>query len=123
VLYVDTNILIYLLEQHERFSEAVARTLETAGGTIVTSTITIVEFLAGTVSSSLATLQQVPRLQFISLDEHLAEQAAAVQRRNGLQIGDAIHIATAIEQHADAFFTHDKRLAKVAAEYMAVKGL
>jgi predicted nucleic acid-binding protein len=126
MMYLDTNILIYLLEQHETYSEAVAQTLEEAtqdSGTLITSAITVTEFLAGTASSSLETLRKVPQLQFISLDDSLAEQAALLQRKNNLQIGDAIHLATALGQQADTFFTNDKHLAKIAKSYLAVQQL
>jgi predicted nucleic acid-binding protein len=125
MLYLDTNILIYLLEGHETYAEAVADTLEEyaqSGGTFITSTIAITEFLAGTGSVDLTTLRQIPRLQFVTLDELLAERAALLQKKEGLQIGDAIHLASAIQGQAD-FFTNDKILARAAKQYMAVRAL
>ena len=124
-LYLDTNILIYLLEEYETYSRLVADKLQEFGAddSLVTSTVTITEFLAGTVSSSFATLQQVPRLHFVPLDEALAEQAALLQRKDGLRIGDAIHLATAVQQEAKSLFTNDKQLAKVAGKYMKVESL
>ena len=125
-MYLDTNILIYLLEQHGTYSRQVAQALEESTQSaekLVTSTITVTEFLAGTAASSLSTLQMIPRLLFISLDEALAEQAALLQRKNNLQIGDAIHLATAIENQAKVFFTNDKQLAKIAQRYMNIKQL
>lgn len=124
MIYLDTNILIYLLEQHDTYSNLVAEALEESAKsnvTLVTSTVTVTEFLAGTAPSSLATLHKVPRLQFISLSENLAEQAALLQRENNLQIGDAIHLATAIERQVEVFFTNDKQLAKIAKKYLVVK--
>ena len=125
MLYLDTNILIYLLEGHEAYAEAVASMLgeyTSSGSLLVTSTITITEFLAGTDSIGLSVLRQIPRLQFIVLDELLAERAALLKIKEGLQIGDAIHLATAIQQEAD-FFTNDKILARAAKEYTSVKTL
>jgi len=125
-MYLDTNILIYLLEQHNDYSERVADVLEEIAhnnGQLVTSVITVTEFLAGTESSSLVTLQKVPRLQFAHLSEGLAEKAACLQNKESLQIGDAIHLATALEQGADTFFTNDKQLAKIAKNYMKIEQL
>ena len=123
--YLDTNILIYLLEGHQQYGNLVATTLEeltAQNQLLITSSITVTEFLAGTSSSSLATLQQVPKLRFITLDEDLAERAAMLQRNQpSLQIGDAIHLATAIQEQAELFFTNDKLLAKNASNYLAVK--
>ena len=126
MLYVDTNILIYLFESHDPYSKKVASILEEAtnnGKQLVTSAITVTEFLAGTTSSSLETLHKVPKLNFISVDENLAEQAAILQRENNVKIGDSIHLATAIEQKAEAFFTNDKKLIKVVEKYISVISL
>ncbi len=128
-LYLDTNILIYLFELHGTYSQRVAEVLQKfteadGDAELITSTITITEFLAGTTSSDLGTLSRVPRLRFITLDECLAEQAADLQRSNNLQIGDAIHLATAIAHGgAGALFTNDKHLAKIAQRHVTVKKL
>src|ERR1035437_8998125 len=120
-LYLDTNILIYLLERHEFYSETVAKKLDdftsSNNGTLTTSAITTVEFLAATDSKSSKILQKVPRLQFVSLGEDLAEQAGLLKRDNKLQIGDAIHLATAIHIGVEAFFTNDEHLGKAASKY------
>jgi hypothetical protein len=73
--YLDTNIIIYLLEKHDIYSELVAQTLEELSennGSFITSTITITEFLAGTTSSDLSTLHRIPKLTFILLEEEVA---------------------------------------------------
>ncbi len=126
MVYLDTNILVYLLEQHAEYSQQVASTLEAAaqrGETFFSSTITITEFLAGTTSSTLDTLHRVPGLHFVALDETLAEAAALLQRKENLQIGDAIHLATALHHKASLLFTNDRQLAKVGSTYLSVKTL
>ena len=127
MIYLDTNILIYLMEGHERYGKLVAASLEELtqqNELLGTSSITITEFLAGTINSNLKTLQQVPRLRFIGLDEVLAEQAAELQRKHpALQIGDALHLSTAIGKQASLIFTNDRLLAKVASQYIPVKKL
>ena len=126
MLYLDTNILIYLFELHDPYSKKVAIILEEftdSGKQLVTSAVTVTEFLAGTTSSSLETLHKVPKLNIISVDEKLAEQAAILQRNNNIKIGDSIHLATAIQQKAEAFFTNDKQLIKVIEKYMSVISL
>lgn len=125
--YLDTNILIYLLEGHQQYGSQIATALEDLtekDNFLVTSAITVTEFLAGTTSSSLNTLQLVPKLKFVMLDEVLAEQAANLQRKHSsLQIGDSIHLATALYAQSALFFTNDKQLAKVVAEYLRVRTL
>jgi predicted nucleic acid-binding protein len=127
VTYLDTNILIYLLEGHPQYGEQIVAALEELtgqGDLLVASVITVTEFLAGTTSSNLDTLQQIPKLRFAILDDTLAGQAAGLQRKHSnLQIGAAIHLATAIREHATLFFTNDKQLAKVVAEYLQVRTL
>jgi len=126
MMYVDTNILIYLFELHDPYSQQVASVLENnsrEGKLLITSVITITEFLAGTISSTLDTLRQVPNLDFINLDEDLAEQSAILQRKHKLQIGDSIHLASAIRNDAKTFFSNDKQLLKVVEKYMSVLSL
>lgn len=126
MLYLDTNILIYLFELHDPYSKKVATILEEfteSGKQLLTSAITVTEFLAGTTSSSLETLHRVPRLNIIPVDENLAEQAAKLQRKNSIKIGDSIHLATAIQQKTEAFFTNDKRLTKIVEKYIPVISL
>ena len=125
-MYVDTNILIYLFELHDPYSQQVASMLEKnsqEGKLLMTSVITITEFLAGTISSTLETLRQVPNLDFITLDEDLAEQSAILQRKHKLQIGDSIHLASAIKNNTETFFSNDKQLLKVVEKYMSVRSL
>lgn len=40
------------------------------------------------------------------------EQATGLRARYGLKTPDAIHVATAIEEHADVFLTGDAALAR-----------
>ena len=122
-IYLDTNILIYLLEKHKDYSQQVARILEDYSkkdSIFITSTVTITEFLAGTTSSNLEILQQIPQLSFINLNDTLAEKASTFQKENKMQIGDAIHLATAIDQNSKSFFTNDKLLAKIAQRYIQI---
>jgi predicted nucleic acid-binding protein len=126
MLYIDTNILIYLFELHDPYSKKVATILEEftdSGNQLVTSAVTVTEFLTGTTLSSLETLHKVPKLNIISVNENIAEQAAILQRKNSIKIGDSIHLATAIQQKTEAFFTNDKRLTKIVEKYIPVISL
>jgi predicted nucleic acid-binding protein len=126
VVYLDTNILIYLFEQHDPYTQQVVEILDSLikhGGQLLTSAITVTEFLAGTTSSTLKTLKQVPNLTIMQLDENLAEQAAMLQKKHKIQIGDCIHLATAIQGQAESLFTNDKHLSKIAGEYISVISL
>lgn len=126
MVYLDTNVLVYLLERHASYSNRVADALDDLRSqkqSFLTSVITITEFLAGTKSPSDKALHRVAHLGFEAVDENSAVQAAMLQRKHKLQIGDAIHLATAIDQQASLFFTNDKPLADVAKAYLPVKTL
>jgi predicted nucleic acid-binding protein len=125
-MYIDTNILIYLLEQHKQYSTAAADILQAhtdGGGKLITASLTITEFMAGTTASDSSVLHRVPNLAFITLDTSLAEQAAQLQRKAKLHIGDAIHLATALQAQAECFFSNDQQLLKIAQQYLPVKSL
>ena len=125
-IYLDTNILIYLLEKHKNYSQQVAIILEEYSKKdflFITATITITEFLAGTTSSNLETLQQIPRLNFVDLNDNLAEKSAFLQKENNMQIGDAIHLTTAIDQNSKSFFTNDEFLSRIARRYVQIINL
>lgn len=126
MVYLDTNILIYLLERHTAYSNLVADALDELRSqkhSFLTSVITTVEFFASTKASDPATLQRVPGLNFVALDATCAQRAASLQRNQKLQIGDAIQLATAIEQRTDLFFTNDDKLSKIAQKYLPVKSV
>lgn len=125
-MYLDTNILIYLLEGNEQYSGAIADILQDYtqnDAPLITSVITITEFLAGTSAPNTDIIHHIPGLVFHGIDERLAEEAALIQRKTNLHIGDAIHLATAIHVKADRFFTHDARLRKAAAQYFPVQNI
>ncbi len=126
MVYLDTNILVYLLEGHLGYSRKVAVELDNLrndGEQFLTSVITVTEFLAGTSASTITPLRRLNSLQILNLNEDLAVSAAKLQKKHGMKIGDAIHLATAVEQRAELFFTNDKQLAAVAKRYIKVKTL
>lgn len=123
MLYIDTNILIYLLEDHGQRSQQVATALKRfskQAHPFVTSVLTITEFLAGTECTDSDILYKIPNLGFHPLDTVVAEQAARLQRQHDLRIGDALHLATAQTLHASRLFTNDKQLTKIASGILPV---
>ncbi|HEX8390476.1 MAG TPA: type II toxin-antitoxin system VapC family toxin [Candidatus Saccharimonadales bacterium] len=125
-MYVDTNILIYLLEGTSGVAVQVADSLQgyvdtTAEG-LVTSTLTITEFLAGSPGDA-TLLLAIPNLSFVAADTATATHAGLLQRQHGVKLGDAIHLTTALATSCTVLYTNDRRLAGVAAEYMTVRRL
>ena len=113
VVYVDTNIFIYLLEDSGELGLRVADMLDdfkSRNHSFVTSTLTLTEFLAGSLTSE-TVFSSMPRLSFVPLEENIAIKAGQMQRASGLKVGDAIHVATAEHAGASVFFTNDQALA------------
>ncbi len=124
MLYVDSNIFIYLFENHPTYGVAVADLLSgDQHQELVSSTLVLVECLAQTKDISPDTFRAIPRLRLTAVDEQVAERAARLQRTTDLRIGDAIHLATALTCQADRFFTNDRQLAKAARPYIEVVSL
>lgn len=122
--YLDTNIFIYLFENHPNYGQKAADTITRAQPQGLTcSTLAITECLAYVAEVTLETFRSLPDLQIIPVDEKIAEEAAILQRCNNITIGDAIHLATAVSQGASTFFTNDKQLANIAKNYITVKEL
>lgn len=121
--YLDTNILVYLLEDCGESSMLVAAALsdlQAQGQRFAVSTIAITEFFARSDSPDLAQLQAVPQLSFVPVSPEIALQAAEIRNAEGLKLGDAIHLATAVAGGAQSLFTNDQQLAGVAANYLDV---
>lgn len=123
MIYLDTNILVYLLESRKQ-AQFIAQTLTDADQPVATSVLTITEFLCGVSDPSAKhALYSVPTLTFIDVDTDIAEHAATLQKKHNLKIGDAIHLATALNKKSKALFTNDLKLAQVAKLYVEVLSL
>ena len=124
MVYLDTNVVIYLLENHPEHGRQIAQKLSALkddGRSFVASTILVTEFLAGTSGATFNNLARVSDLKFEDVSLNIARRAADYQRKYDLVIGDAIHLATAMQlRPVPAFMTYDKQLAKVAAKHLKI---
>lgn len=125
MIYLDTNILIYLFEKHPKYGEKVADYISSLqkNNHFVCSTLTVTECLAQVTKVTLDTFLMMPKLSLAPLDQTSAEEAGRLQRETGLLIGDSVHLATALQQKSKLFFTNGRRLAAVARSYLPVKTL
>ena len=124
MVYVDTNILIYLLEDTGAVSAKTAdifELLKSQRHEFASSVLTITEFMAGTTGGSFEMLQSIPGLSFHDIDESISVEAALLQRGSTLRIGDALHLATALSLNCDILFTNDKKFSKIAAKRIMVQ--
>jgi predicted nucleic acid-binding protein len=124
VLVVDTAPIIYWLEGRPRLAERFATVFsaaESGAASIVISTVTLAEVLAGPLRAGdeLLTAQYREALtrslgwQVMPLDVDTAVQAARVRTAYRLRLPDAIQVATAIRAGAAALVTHDRALRRV----------
>lgn len=122
LVYWDTMLFAYLLEDHPQFGMKVVNVLELLmdrKDTLCTSVFTVGEVLAGPQRTrqgdSLATARSFfhrPEVRLLPFDLATAELFAEMRGRYGVTTGDAIHLACASQARVDLFLTHDKRLAK-----------
>ncbi|MEO6207858.1 MAG: PIN domain-containing protein [Candidatus Limnocylindrales bacterium] len=121
---LDSNVLIYLLEDDARFGEIAAGVIdaiEHGDAQGVMASIGLVEILAAPAhSGDAAAFERTAAgladlsMQIVGLDADLAGDAAWLQGALGLTVGDAIHLATARRAGATAFITNDRRLRSIA---------
>lgn len=120
---LDSNVLIYLLEGSGPRADAAAGLLERLLADdvdIVFATIGIAEVLTGPARAGNAPMFERAAdelrsagIRLIPLSTGIAEDAAWLRGRAGLDLVDSIHLSTARATGATAFVTNDRRLAGV----------
>jgi predicted nucleic acid-binding protein len=124
-LYLDASTIIYAIESLPPFRDAViARIMRaegTVGGIVITSRLSRLECrvkpLREADTDLLAKYEEFFTRRFVRVAEVTAaaiEQATDLRARYSLRTPDAIHLATAIEEHADLFLTGDAALTRCA---------
>jgi len=124
LIAVDSAPIIYFLEDHPRFSRHYAPYFQAAeAGTIgiVISAITVAEVLSGPLQAGNELLAQQyrealtgsPGWRVADVTIAIAESAARIRSRYTLRLPDAIQIATAIANGAQALVTNDRALQKI----------
>jgi predicted nucleic acid-binding protein len=122
---IDSNVIIYLLETDGPRAAAVATILdEVEAGRLdaVLSTVGLVEILTGPARlgeaaafEAMADEIRSLQLEVVPLHTAIAEDAAWIRGRGGLDLGDAIHLATARAAGATAFVTNDRDIRSTIA--------
>ena len=118
---IDTNALIYLMERHPKYFTIVRElfnAVEIGKVYAVSSTLLITEVLTkpikdgnkGLADRYLAFISTFPNLGLREIDQNVAHQAAKLRARYGLKTPDALFLATALKEKAEAFITNDVRL-------------
>ena len=121
---LDTNIIIYLLEQNHKFFSAardVFDLIESGSVRGITSALALTEVLTRPYKMGDYTLANEYKLLFryfpnfcmLDVDAMVSERAAWLRARYGLKTPDAIFAATALVGEADVFISNDSDLYKV----------
>ena len=119
-LYLDANAIIYAIESTLPVRGVVTARIgqaEAAGGAIITSRLSRLECrvkpLRDGNTALLAAFDQFfarPTLVIADVSATVIEQATDLRARYGFRTPDALHLATAIVEHADVFLTGDVAL-------------
>ncbi len=122
LVYLDSNIVIYLIEQPAawgpRASLHVAGLLAN-GNQIAVSDLTRLECrihpLAANDTITLAQYDAFfasPDVHIVPLSAAVYDRAALIRARHGFKLGDAIHLAAAVESGCPILLTNDTRLSR-----------
>ncbi|MEO8608692.1 MAG: type II toxin-antitoxin system VapC family toxin [Chloroflexota bacterium] len=123
-LYIETAPFIYYVEYHPIYGDKMDDIFDIVNRDaieVVTSVITLTETLTKplktgdkiVVQAYRTLLQQTRYITPVSINMAIAESAADLRSRYNLRTPDALHIATALNNHADAFLTNDLTLQRV----------
>lgn len=120
MIYLDSSLLIYLVERHPRWVEQVEANLATAADTpLVISSLVKCECLLAPMRRGDPVLQRAYTELFallgtLPLTDAVYLQAAELRARFSLRTPDALHLACAQYHRCEALWTNDERLARVS---------
>ncbi len=120
LIYLDTCILIYLLERHPLHAAQVEAALESVEGRLAVSPLVKLECLVQPLRQGDLVRQRLyegalAQLHLLPMDESVYLAAAQLRARFNLRTPDALHLACAQVHGCDALWTNDDRL--VAASH------
>jgi predicted nucleic acid-binding protein len=123
VIYWDTNLFMYLLEEDPNFFKIVERLLvkmNERGDSLCTSVFTRGEVLIGPekrgtpeLSRRIRDYLQPPEVDILPFTEDTADYYARIRANNKVSPADAIHLASAAAAGVDLFLTNDRALQRM----------
>ncbi len=128
---LDTMVLIYFLEAHERYgpvAEDILWRIERSELKGIISSLVFAELLvplyregkAKAAAGLVSRLTSFANLAVHDLDAETASLAARLRAEQGLRTPDAIHAATAIMAGADGILTNDRQLRRLENEGLKI---
>jgi len=124
VIYLDSCLLIYLVEGDPVFSATVEQAMMShAQESFAISPLVEMECLVGALKASDGIRERTYRRlfkRFISLPvtREVFEEAAFIRAKHGLKTPDALHLATARQSNCSSLWTNDDRFAKTTPEFV-----
>lgn len=121
MIYADSNVIVYLLEDEDegergvearrRFAEADD---EVAVSPLVAMECRVAPLRRGDVLLARRYDQLIESVIMLEIEPDVYRMAAELRARHNLSTIDALHLATAQFHLCDSFWTYDRRLAKAA---------
>lgn len=118
MIYLDSCLLIYAIEQDPLFGSRTVAALAAAAPTrLAISSLAKLECLVKPMRDGHLVLQQryeaaLAQLHLLDMSDAVFVRAAELRARFGLKTPDALHLACAQTHGCSALWTHDDRLAK-----------
>ena len=122
IVCLDTNIVIYYVEQHPNWApkvDARLRSVASSGDTLALCDAARLECLVGPLQAGdVATAAdyrrffQLPEIQMLPVTAAVWERAAEIRASNNLSALDSIHLATAVLHGGGLFLTNDAQLSR-----------
>lgn len=119
-IYLDSCLVIYLVEEHPRYFPAIRQAIEThANRRFCISPLVELECLVMPLRHCDQALIDRYELFFqdyvcLEINANIYRTAAELRARHGLKTPDALHLATAQSHYCTEFWTNDERLYAIA---------
>jgi predicted nucleic acid-binding protein len=120
LIYLDSCLVIYLVERHPRFSDVLRRLLVRHGAeTFAVSPLVRLECLVGPRKRHDAAAESdyaaaLDQLRTVPLTEQVYDDATTLRATRGLRTPDALHLAAARVARCAALWTNDRRFHQAA---------
>lgn len=120
LIYLDTCLVIYLVERHSRWREVVRGAMAGKGSVrFAISPLVKMECLVGAIQRDDPVLEReyaelFATFTWLPIPEPVYLQAAQLRARFGLKTPDALHLACAQHHRCEALWTNDNRLARAS---------
>ena len=127
MIYLDSCLLIYLVESRTR-TDIVRATMSVAeDADFAISPLVVMECLVGPFRSEdeplrLSYERMLDPMTLLTMGVTVFERAARLRATHRLGTPDALHLATALEHGCDELWTNDDRLSRAAGSFARVVG-